>query len=73
MTLYGICDLDTNDFVRELPSKVDDGGEAILVFTSKAAAERRGRQHFGCENESKAVRDGLYRVCQLGIGGAKIV
>jgi hypothetical protein len=56
MTLFGIWCKDTNDWLRELPSKVDDGGEALLVFTSKRAAQRRAAKHYGFAAYAEAKR-----------------
>lgn len=52
--MWGIWDNDKNDWVRELPSKVDDGGSAILAFFSKADACRRAAKHFGFDSYTEA-------------------
>lgn len=55
-----------DDFVRELPSKVDDGGVAILGFTSRREAESRAAKHFGYESYGAAHRDGWCEVVAVG-------
>ena len=39
--MWGIWDFDLKDWVRELPSKVDDGGIAILAFENASDIARR--------------------------------
>ena len=48
--MWGIWDHDTDDWVRELPSKVDDGGIAILAFDKLEDAQERAAQHYGYED-----------------------
>ncbi len=60
MKLYGVwCkDIGTQgDWLRELPSKVQDGGTAILAFASEREAKRRAAVHygFGAYSEAKAM------------------
>lgn len=47
MKLYGIWDYDDDDWLRELPSKVDDGGKAILAYENTIAAKLRAAKHYG--------------------------
>jgi len=65
MKLYGIWCYDTKDWLRELPSKVDDGGEAILVFTSKAKAMQRAAKNYGYDTYAQAEKDGWCSVREL--------
>lgn len=53
--MWGIWCKDINDWLREMPSGVDDGGAAILAFTSKREACRRAGKHyhFGSYTEAK--------------------
>lgn len=53
--MFGIWCFDTNDWLRELPSKVDDGGIAILAFDAHEAGERAAK-HYGFDSY-RAVRD----------------
>lgn len=46
-SLWVIYDYDAKDYVRELPSKVDDGGTAILAFASRYEARKRAAKYFG--------------------------
>ena len=64
--MWGIWCLDTNDWLRELPSKVDDGGEAILVFSSKRAAQRRAAKHYGYDTYSEVFATGFCEVRDIG-------
>jgi len=48
--MWAIWDFGCNDYVRELPSKVNEGGIAILAFEDKEEAQDRARRHWGCEN-----------------------
>lgn len=54
--LYAIWGEDIEDFIRELPSKVNDGGEAILVFTNERAAKQRAADHYGFATYAEAHR-----------------
>jgi hypothetical protein len=63
--VFGIWDNDRNDWVRELPSKVDDGGAAILAFEKCRQAQRRAAKHFGCDTYAEARRDGWCEVRRL--------
>lgn len=68
MRIWAIWDLDEKDWVRELPSKVDDGGEAILAFTSKREAYRRAAKHFGFDSYTEATRKGWCEVREITKG-----
>lgn len=63
-TFYGIwCydnprDYNKADWLRELPSKVADGGEAILVYTSIRAAQHRAAEHFGFDTYTEVKKNG---------------
>lgn len=59
--MYAIWDFDLRGWVRELPSKVNDGGEAILVFASLRKARERAAQHFGYDAYAPAEKDGYAR------------
>jgi hypothetical protein len=63
--MFGIWDLEKNDWVRELPSKVDDGGEAILAFESERRARQRAAKHFGFDGYAEAKRKGWCEVRPL--------
>lgn len=63
--MWGIWDCNDADWVRELPSKVDDGGEAVLAFTSEAEAKRRAAKHYGYRSYAAAKRDGHCEVRSL--------
>lgn len=52
--MYGIWDFDAKDWVREMPSKVDDGGVAVLAFATKRQACERAAQHFAYQTYSEA-------------------
>lgn len=56
MKLYGIWCKDEKDWLRELPSKVDDGGEAILAFQFLSEAKARAAQHYACDTYAEAKR-----------------
>jgi hypothetical protein len=53
---------DVNDWLRELPSKVDDGGEAVLAFTTVLAARQRAAKHYGKNSYGEAKAEGWCRV-----------
>lgn len=57
--IYGIWCKDENgnkgDWLRELPSNVDDGGIAILAFLTKRAATTRAAKHYGFTTYAEAV------------------
>ncbi len=63
--IYGIWDVHIRDWVREMPSKVDDGGFAILAFASPDMAMRRAAKHFGFRIYSEAKRAGYCIVLPL--------
>jgi hypothetical protein len=63
--MWGIWDCDSNHWVRELPSKVDDGGIAVLAFWSKREACRRAAKHFGFDDYADAKRNGCCEVRRL--------
>lgn len=63
--LYAIWDHDKGDWVRELQSKVDDGGIAILVFTSQRNAKTRAAKHFGYDRYADLARDGWVSVREV--------
>ena len=54
--MWGIWCKDTEDWLRELPSKVDDGGLAVLAFTSKRDACRRAAKNYGFDTYTRAKR-----------------
>lgn len=58
MTIYGIWCKDLKDYkgdwLRELPSNVDDGGIALLTFTSKREACARAGKHYGYDSYTQA-------------------
>ena len=54
--MYAIWCHDTEDWLRELPSKVDDGGEAVLAFGSRTGAEARAAKHYGFDSYAE-VKD----------------
>ena len=45
--IYLIWDNDREEYVKELPSKVDDGDIALLCFTSMKEAKDRAAKHWG--------------------------
>lgn len=63
--MWGIWCKDTNDWLRELPSKVDDGGEAVLAFASRMTARRRAAKHYGFETWAEVVVAGWCEVRKL--------
>jgi hypothetical protein len=69
MKLYGIWCKDLNNskggWYRELPSKVDDGGIAILAYTSQRKAKRRAAQEYGFDTYAEAVRNDWVEVRPL--------
>ena len=64
--MYAIWCYDVGDWLREPPSKVDDGGRAILVWTNKGEAGQRAAQHYGAICYSEAKRDGWCEVVEIG-------
>lgn len=56
--LFGIWDFEANDWVRELPSQVDDGGVAILAYASEARAKQRACKHWAAGSYAELVEDG---------------
>lgn len=58
-------------FVRELPSKVNDGGIALLVFTSRREAERRAADYFGYDSYAAARNDGWVQVIEIGLASLR--
>lgn len=50
MQLYGIWCKDEKEWLKELPSTVYDGGEAILAYTSRQAAQKRAAEHYGFDS-----------------------
>jgi hypothetical protein len=62
---YVIWCKDTRNCLRELPSKVDDGGEAILMFTNKKKAQKRAAKHYGFDTFGEAKRNGWCEVYQI--------
>ena len=75
MKLYGIwCkDLKLNkksgryrgDWLRELPSNVDDGGIAMLVFASLREAQSRAAKHYGFDSYTEVKKNGWCEVRSL--------
>ncbi len=63
--MWGIWDFDLCDWVREMPSKVDDGGEALLAYGRKVDACRRAAKHFAFPSYSDAKRAGACEVRRL--------
>lgn len=61
MNIYGIWCKDLNeskgDWYRELPSQVDDGGIAILAFTSLREARERAAQEYGFDTYVEARKN----------------
>lgn len=66
MKLFGIWCHDSKDnkgdWYRELPSKVDDGGIALLAFTSIRAAQQRAASEYGYHTYSEVKKDGWCEV-----------
>jgi len=71
MNLYGIWCKDENnnrgDWLRELLSNVDDGGIAILAFTSIKEAKQRAAKNYGYDTYAKAKKDGWCEVKPLQV------
>lgn len=63
--MWGIWEFEINDWFRELPSKVDDGGIALLAFTSKAEACDRAAKNWGYDSYSQMKADGWGEVRPL--------
>jgi hypothetical protein len=70
MRLYGIWCKDAKnnngDWLRELPSNVQDGGEAILVYTSQSAAQQRAAEHYGFGSYADVKVNGWAEVRLVG-------
>lgn len=66
--IYGIWDYETKDWVREMPSRVNDGGVAVLAFQSKREACKRAADHWACGYYSDAKRLGYCEVRPLAQG-----
>lgn len=69
MKLYGIWCKDEKknrgDWLREFPSNVQDGGIAILAFTSKRQAQRRAADNYGFDTYSEAKKNDWVEVKPL--------
>lgn len=67
MKFYGIwCkDEGDGDWLRELPSRVQDGGEAIIAYASIRAAWSRAAGHYGYHSYTAVKRDGWCEVRAL--------
>lgn len=69
MKLYGIWCFDLNDnkgdWYRELPSRVDDGGIALLVFTLQRDAKSRAAQEYGFDTYAEMKKNGWAEVREL--------
>jgi len=65
--MWVIWDFESNDWLRELPSKVDDGGVAVLMFGHRREAQERAAKHFGYEFYWEAKRDGWCEVVKVGV------
>lgn len=66
--MYAIWDVEEQDWIRELPSKVDDGQIAVLVFRFKHHAQRRAAKHYGYPATSwpRVNRYGVCQIIQIG-------
>ena len=65
--MWLIWDVAEHDWIREMPSKVQDGGVAVLAFTSKREAYRRAAEHFGHKTYGRAKALGWCLVVDLGV------
>lgn len=63
--MWGIWDYAARDWYRELPSPVDDGGTAILAFTSEGLAAVRATKAWGFDDWSEAKASGNFEVRRL--------
>lgn len=63
--MYGIWDHGIGDWVREMPSKIDDGGIAILAFTTEKKAQIRAAKHYGYETYTALKKDGTVEVMKI--------
>jgi hypothetical protein len=63
--MWGIWCYDEHGWLRELPSKVHDGGEAVLAFLSKQKACNRAALHYSYESYTAAKRTGRCEVLLL--------
>jgi hypothetical protein len=63
--MWGIWCLDTNDWAREMPSNVNDGGVAVLAFFSKQAACKRAAERYFYDTYTEAKRDGWCEVRKI--------
>ena len=55
--MWAIYDVESDGWVKELPSKVDDGGIAILCFADRKDAEQRAAKHYGYDSYNEAYKD----------------
>lgn len=53
------------EWLRELPSKVDDGDVAVLAFTTRHEAEARAAKHFGYDTYDQMLADNWCEVRPL--------
>jgi hypothetical protein len=63
--MYGIWCLDTNDWLREFQSKVDDGGIAVLAFRTKFHACARAPKHYAFDTYTEAKQAGWCEIRKL--------
>jgi hypothetical protein len=56
---------DKGDWLRELPTEVDDGGTAILAFRYLKDAKQRAAKHYGYASYREATKDGWCVVRKL--------
>lgn len=66
--MFGIWDWDDNDWIRELPSKVNDGDKAILAFETEIDARNRALRHFGYDEYQELVSNEIAHVSRLDSG-----
>lgn len=65
--LYGIWDNNEKDWVRELPSTIDDGGIAILCFQTHSQACRRAIKHYGFNSYDDFCKSNFGKVKDLWV------
>lgn len=65
--MWIIWDCEANDWMRELPSTLDDGGKAILSFQTRESAMKRTAKHFGYETYAEVLTCGCGEVVSLGV------
>lgn len=65
MRLYGIWQELENDWLRELPSQLYDGGEALLVYDNLEKAQQRAASNFGFDDYHEAHAAGWVTVKPL--------